>query len=104
MALRLDFSSAAIADLEAMNDYGIENFGLMQARRYSDGLFRLVNFLVECPKVGPRIDLLRRFEIRKFPYGSHLIFYRIDDDVLRVGRILRGEVDWRRSLTVEDFE
>ena len=55
--------------------------------------------LREYPEAAPRAHYLEN-DIRCWTYRSHRIFYRYDDDVLYVGRILHHSMDVDRSLLI----
>lgn len=51
-------SREAVADIEAIGDYGIETFGLTQALKYHVGLESRFDLLSEFPRIGsPCYDL-----------------------------------------------
>lgn len=76
-----------------MTEYGIEAFGLEQARRYYTGLIDVLAFLAEHPhaararpELGPTT--------RGHPYRAHMIFYRPDGADILIQRIRHGNEDW----------
>lgn len=66
-------SREAVADIEAIGDYGIETFGLTQALKYHVGLESRFDLLSEFPRIGsPCYDL--RPGLYRWLYKSHAIF------------------------------
>ncbi len=72
------------------------------ARDNEDAAFRLIDtiderfeLLARFPKAGPaRPDVLP--ELRSFPVGNYLIFYRPIDDGVEVMRVVHGARNLRR--------
>ncbi len=92
MAYRL--SSAASRDMENIGDYGIDYFGIENARAYYLRLERSFNFLCEFP-LAARLRTEVRPPVRAHPCQSHIIVYEIDDasDIL-ILRIHHVREDW----------
>jgi len=90
-----ELSSEADRDVSDIFDYTELEFGVEQAVNYLKQLERCFNALVDNPESGRR-----RQEIRRGLYstvsGSHVVFYRIRRDVIRVIRVLHGSRDLPR--------
>lgn len=90
---RVSLSKAAAADLEAIDDYTIEHFGLNQAITTTERFRETFELLGEMPRSGQL-----RQEIsppgREFRYrtvlGSFVVVYEPADDGIRVARVLHG--------------
>jgi toxin ParE1/3/4 len=95
MPTRLNFARRAVADLEAIEDYGRQVHGESQAIRYADDLLAAMPLLLDFPNVGPGF---RRRGLRRKGCGSHVIFYRIDGDIVRIVRVLHQRMDPSRHL------
>lgn len=90
------FADAAMRDLEQIADYIAE-----------DNPRRAASFVREtrdcCRKLGSSpqaYPLMPRHEasgIRRRPYGSYLIFYRVEREVVEVVHILHGARDYKPS-------
>ena len=85
-------SSEADRDVEEIFDYTFDIFGLDQAVKYLSELEGLLSNLCLNPEIGKTRDEIRD-ELRSFPYESHIIFYRILPDHIRVVRILHSSRD-----------
>ena len=97
---RVSLSQAAAADLETIDDYTIEHFGLDQAIRTSERFRETFELLAEMPRSGQlRQEISPRG--REFRYhtvlGSFVVVYEAADDGIRVARVLHGA----RNLVVE---
>lgn len=80
-------SRKAEIDLAKMYEYGIETFGLKQAKGYLFGIHDLFQILVNNTNLGRDasefIILLKRFS-----YKSHTIFYLVIDIDILIVRVL----------------
>lgn len=83
----------ADADLQDIYDFGVYKFGETQAIQYLIQLEKTIKKLAENPTIGKE-----RYEFNaptlSFPYVSHVIFYRITNNGIIIGRILHGSQDY----------
>ena len=73
------------------------NFGLIQAQSYLLGLYDRFQSLSENPLFG-RSAAQFEFELRRFEYQAHVIFYIPKDRGVLIVRILRNGMDFQRYL------
>lgn len=92
MSFRL--SSAAANDILAIAEQGIQLFGIMQARRYNDDLFRLFEVIAANPRMARERHELSP-PMRIHPFKAHLVVYAVDEggDVFIV-RVRHGHEEW----------
>ena len=83
----------AVADLRAIALYTGERWGRDRRTRYIRHLDQAFRLLAKNPRAGkPCDDILPGY--RKFPRGSHVIFYRDGVDcVIEVVRVLHKSMD-----------
>ena len=90
-------SKIAEKDLEDIFDYTHREFGLDQAILYVLSIDEVFTLISQNPKLG--ID---RNEIKKglksFVFKSHIIFYRIITNKIRIVRVLHGSRDLSKQL------
>lgn len=90
-------SRKAEIDLAKMYEYGIETFGLKQAKGYLFGIHDLFQILVDNTNLGRDasefIILLKRFS-----YKSHTIFYLVIDIDILIVRVLSQNMDYDKNL------
>jgi toxin ParE1/3/4 len=84
-------------DLAAHYEYGIETFGLAQAQDYLIGLHDRFITLAQTPTLGRSAEELAT-GLKRFEYGSHVIFYLPNDEGILIVRVLRQEMDFKRHL------
>ena len=82
----------ALADLEAIWVYTVEQWGIEQAERYLQGLFGCFEELAANPRLGrERNDVKAGY--RSFPQGRHVVFYLIVPKGVEVIGIVHQSVD-----------
>lgn len=90
--MRITVLPAARDDLRDIWRFGARMWGEVQADRYSDVLNAAIEGLGVHPFMGPTAAEvcpgLRRLVVR-----SHVVFYRVEAEVLRVVRVLHGSRD-----------
>ncbi len=89
-------SRAAADDLENILEFGIETFGVPQATRYFDTLTQRLSDLADDPLLYPAVDDVRA-GYRRSVSGAHSIYYRVEDEVVLIVRVL-GRQDIQRAL------
>ena len=94
---RVVLSKAADADLEAVFDYTLEAFGIDQAISYVSSFDDVFLTLAGNPEIGRERGEIRK-ELRSLTKGSHVIFYRMMKDHVRIVRILHGSCDLPKFL------
>jgi len=89
-------SEAADSDLERLYNFGIENFGLVLADQYFDGIVDRFQRIADMPRLYPAVDDIRK-GYRRSVFGSHSIYYVLIDDGVKIVRILSRE-DSKRAF------
>lgn len=82
----------AVADLEAIWVYTVEQWGVEQAERYLNGLFACFDDLARHPQVGRRRDDVKA-GYRSFPQGRHVVFYVVVPAGIEVIGIVHQSAD-----------
>lgn len=93
----LDITSAAQADFEGLGQYGVDRFGFDVAEAYLERITAALERLKDFPESAPLLPW-RKDGVRKLTVGSHVGFYRIEGDTVRVIRILHQRMDPSRHL------
>ncbi len=83
-------SFAAERDLRRLYQFGIRNFGLDRADRYFDDLFERFERIGVQPQLYPAIDYIRP-GYRRSVFGAHSIYYRDQNGMVEIMRILGRE-------------
>ena len=90
-------SPAAEADVEEIWDYTVRNWGEAQAERYTRDIRDACEALGDGTLSGRSAENIRA-GYRKAVVGSHVVFYRVRDDVVEVIRILHQSMDVGRRI------
>jgi len=90
--LHIEISNQADADIEAIFDYYINQFGQDQTVKYLLGLDASFDLLAQNPRAGKfRKEL--EYDLYSFVYVSHIVFYRFNVNRLRIERVLHSSRD-----------
>jgi toxin ParE1/3/4 len=102
---RFVLRAAAQRDLNEFTDYLEAEAGKEQAYRFVDAAESSFKALGETPGLGvsvpshnPALDGLRKWHVAGFP--NYLIFYRPEENRVRIFRILHGASDWWATLEI----
>lgn len=93
---RVTFSPAAAADIDAIWDYTVSEWGADQADRYTDDIRDICTSLALGEKRGRTVDV--RDGYLKHAVGKHFVFFRLADGGIEVIRILHQSMDVGRHL------
>lgn len=94
---RFILSPRARDDLDGIWNYTARIWDMDQAERYLRRIAEAVDLVAETPALGRNCDHIRD-GYRKYPVGSHVLFYRLTDDGIDVVRILHSQMDFDRHL------
>ena len=88
-----ELTKSAQADLKSIAKFTQDRWGVRQRNTYLREIDQIFRTLAKNPVMGRACDEVRE-GYRKFPHGSHIIYYQQDDsDVLLVVRILHMTMD-----------
>ncbi|MEO5713839.1 MAG: type II toxin-antitoxin system RelE/ParE family toxin [Luteolibacter sp.] len=100
--MKLLLTEAALADLKAIRDYTLENWGADQEERYLDSLWaKFEIILADLGRYRIRQDLFP--DCRITVEGSHVILFRAGEKNLEIVRILHRAMDFKRHLPPSEF-
>ena len=90
---KFDLTRSAQADLKSIARYTQERWGVRQRNTYLKEVDQVFHALAKNPLMGRSCDDIRE-GYRKFPHGSHVIFYKqLGEDELLIVRILHMTMD-----------
>ena len=90
-------SPAAQADLEDIWDYTVRRWGEAQAENYTRNIQAACEALSEGTMISRSAEEIRA-GYRKVTVGSHVMFFRMQSDVVEIIRILHQSMDVERHL------
>jgi toxin ParE1/3/4 len=91
-------SKKAVSDLEEIWAYTVEKWSINQADRYYSLIFDEIKFICSNVDAGKSMNHVRK-GYRASKVKSHLIFYRVVNDVVEIIRILHERMDIDNRLT-----
>lgn len=87
-----ELTREAKEDLRKIARYTEKRWGRDQRYLYAKQFDDVFHFLAETPSVGKKCDYIK-VGYRKFPQGSHIIFYRETTNKITIIRILHKNMD-----------
>jgi toxin ParE1/3/4 len=94
---RYTLSRKAESDLVAITHFGLETFGIEQARTYYDSLIDAFDRITGYPELGTSYAHIKP-GTRRLVHGAHVIYYRTDTSSVFIRRILHQSQDPQRHL------
>ncbi len=94
---RYVLSPRAQADLDGIWEYTADTWSVDQAERYVRLIADGISTVAAKPARGRPCDHIRE-GYRKYPVGSHVLFYRLSGDGINVVRILHQQMDFGRHI------
>jgi toxin ParE1/3/4 len=90
--VKYKLSDEAAKDVEKILAYSVESFGIAQTEHYFEALKECIKLLADNPNIGHSAeDILP--EYLRFPYESHVIFYKKHTASILVVRIFHERMD-----------
>jgi toxin ParE1/3/4 len=91
--VKYTLSALAEEDLIQIYIYGATSFGIEQAHRYHQKLFKVFQFLAENPLAASKRTELTT-EVRIHPVESHIVLYTAREQDILIQRIRHAHEDW----------
>jgi plasmid stabilization system protein ParE len=98
--MKVDITSAAEADLEAIADY-IARDNPVRAFSFVRELYERCLDIAEMPEAWPIVPRYEHHGIRRRVHGRYLIFCRISEDRITILHVLNGAMDVEALLFPE---
>lgn len=96
--MKLDFTKAAIEDLQSIRDYTLETWGPKQEKIYLESMWtRFEEILADPERWRRREDLFPGCQIAA--QGKHVILFKMKGNIIQVVRILHGAMDYKRHIS-----
>ncbi|NAS13835.1 type II toxin-antitoxin system RelE/ParE family toxin [Poritiphilus flavus] len=80
-------SNDAKDDLIRIHQYGIEKFGIPQADKYFDSLFKHFDIIAESPFSFESVDFIKK-GYRRCVCGTDSIYYKVNDGMVEIMAIV----------------
>jgi toxin ParE1/3/4 len=96
----LDFTKAAVSDLQSIRSYTLAKWGSEQEQRYLDALWnKFEEILADPQRWRRRDDLFPGCQIAA--QGKHVILFRVENSIMKIVRIIHGAMDFPRQIQDE---
>jgi toxin ParE1/3/4 len=89
-------SNTAKEDLIRIHHFGVNKFGVRQADKYFNELFKYFDKIAKNPFSFEAVDYIRE-GYRRCPCGSNTIYYRLIEDEVEIMSII-GKQDYKTKL------
>ena len=93
----VELSPKALADLDAIWEYSLQNWGLAKSETYIRGVNVALELVAANPHLARDAGSIRP-SLLKYHVGSHVICFRLNDKQIVVSRILHARMDFPRHL------
>ena len=98
MKLSFEISKLALADLENIWEYTVEQWSIEQANKYYNDIFSAIMYLCENPDSGKPVDEIK-IGHRRLNVKSHMILYKIKKETILIDRVLHQRMDIERHFS-----
>jgi len=95
--IKLEITEPAKIDIKSIRQYTVDLWGKEQATKYTDNLYKTLENIHKDPVKGrERYGVPNTVKGRKS--GKHVIFYRLEKNIIFIMRILHESMDHGRHL------
>jgi toxin ParE1/3/4 len=96
---KYELTNKAVADLNGIWEYTVENWSENQADRYYDMLLDICQDIADNPELGKIYDGIKS-DLFGLKANRHVIFYRKSEvNPIEITRILHERMDLKRRIT-----
>lgn len=92
-------SQLAIDDIDSIWEFTVQNWSIKQAEKYYKSIIGTIKLICKNPEIGNSISEVKENHKRK-NVGSHMILYKLQNDVIYIDRILHQRMDIDTQLGV----
>jgi toxin ParE1/3/4 len=90
-------TNKAKSDLLSIGRYTKKEWGIAQRNSYLKEIDEMFNLLGDNPEMGKHCDYIHEGYL-KFYIGKHVIFYRINNHIIEIVRILHESMDHNKHI------
>ena len=97
--VKYELTNKAVADLNEIWEYTLENWSENQADRYYDMLLGIFQDIADNPELGKNYDGIKS-DLFGLKANQHVIFYRKSElNPIEITRILHERMDLKKRIT-----
>jgi toxin ParE1/3/4 len=97
MKHNFEISTLALADLDNIWEYTVEQWSKGQANKYYNEIFAAIDKICENSDTGKPIDEIKKGH-RRINVKSHMIIYKVKGKTIYIDRILHQKMDIEKQL------
>ena len=95
--MRLNYSTDAENEIDAIYDYLFKNFGEKQATEKITNLYKSIELLIDNPFMGKSVDGHDQ-NLRTLFSKPNIILYDIDDNIIEILHIVDARTNYKNNL------
>lgn len=95
--MRFQLTNKAYADLKSIAEYTQTTWGIEKRKEYLTQLDESFHMIAGNVGIGRNCDHIREGYL-SHPVGKHLVFYRIEKEMVTIVRILHQSMDVKQQL------
>lgn len=95
--MRFQLTNKAYNDLKAIAKYTQTTWGVEQRSEYLSRLDQSFHLIAENIGIGRNCDHIRS-GYYSYPVGKHLVFYKVEEEMVLIVRVLHQNMDIKRQL------
>jgi toxin ParE1/3/4 len=90
--MKFELSELALEDIDSIWEYTLLNWSISQAENYYKEIFNTIELICTNPKIGISLNEVKSSH-RKRLVGSHMIVYKVQNEIVFVDRVLHQRMD-----------
>ena len=95
--MKFELSELALEDIDSIWEYTLLNWSISQAEKYYKEIFDTIELICTNPKSGTSLNEVKASH-RKRLVGSHMIVYKVQNEIVFVDRVLHQRMDIENQL------
>ena len=99
MKFNFEISKLALQDLNDIWEYSAEQWSKQQANNYYNEIIEVIQEICNNSEIGKTIDYIKKGH-RTINVKSHMIVYKINENIIYIDRILHQKMDIEKHLNV----
>jgi toxin ParE1/3/4 len=99
MKFNFEISKLALEDLNDIWEYSAEQWSKQQANNYYNEIIKVIRDICNNSEIGKPIDYIKKGH-RTISVKSHMIVYKINENIIYIDRILHQRMDIEKHLYI----
>jgi len=99
MKFNFEISKLALEDLNDIWGFSAEQWSKQQANNYYNEIIKVIRDICNNSEIGKPIDYIKEGH-RTISVKSHMIVYKINENIIYIDRILHQKMDIEKHLNI----